>query len=146
MYSTARYCPIFLGCHGPPPKDAGQAHRDSICDFVVTVTKSCPPIFRFASGRRGFVTAPVKFKKRSLREKIETDWSTPDGGRAENACLLRSRSSEGAVQDCGVREVRLTLQISLARNGPQAIFLPARAHMQITTSRESFIRSESGGR
>jgi hypothetical protein len=133
MYSTARYCPIFLGCHGPPPKDAGQAHCDSICDFVVTVTK-------------WFVTAPVKFKKRSLREKIETDWSTPDGGRAENACLLRLRSSEGAVQDCGVREVRLTLQISSARSGPQAIFLPERAHMQITTSKESFIRSESGGR
>jgi len=62
MYSTARYCPIFLGCHGPPPNDAAQAHRDSICDFVVTVTKSCLPIFRFACGRRGFVTAPVKKK------------------------------------------------------------------------------------
>jgi hypothetical protein len=48
---------------GRPARHAvWRAHRDSICDFVVTVTKSCPPIFRFASGRRGFVTALVKFK------------------------------------------------------------------------------------
>jgi len=37
-----RYCSISLGCHGPPPKDAGQAHRDSFYGFVVTVTKWFP--------------------------------------------------------------------------------------------------------
>ncbi len=110
MSSTARHCPIFLRCHGSPPKDAGRAspavrdpcltagrpnngtrhaasraHHNTHNDLfsASSVTKSCPPIFRFASGRRGLVTAAMKFKLGHY-----------DGGRAENACLLKSRCSE----------------------------------------------------
>jgi hypothetical protein len=33
---------ICLGCHGPPLKDAGQAHRDSSWNLVLTVTSEGP--------------------------------------------------------------------------------------------------------
>jgi hypothetical protein len=35
----ARTVLVCLGCHGPAPKHAGQAHRDSSWNFVVTVTE-----------------------------------------------------------------------------------------------------------